>query len=65
LATRTSIDFPATQSSYETNFRLVILSLRGLRVEKWFRENTQDKAGKSHKTNANVSGSRCVGTGRY
>ena len=28
LATRTSIDFLTTQSSYETNFRLVILSLR-------------------------------------
>ena len=55
LATRTSIDFLATQSSYETNFRPVILSLRRQRIEKWLRENTQDNAGKSHKTNANVS----------
>ena len=58
LATRTSIDFlatQATQSSYETNFRLAVLSLRRQRIEKWLRENTQDKAGKSHKTSANVS----------
>jgi len=58
LAARTSTDClatQATQSSYETNFRLVILSLRQHRIEKWLRENTQDKAGESHKTNANVS----------
>ena len=52
---RTSIDFLATQSTYETIFRLVVLSLRRQRIEKWLRENTKDKAGKSHKRNANVS----------
>lgn len=55
LATRTSIDFLGTQSSYETNFRLVVLSLRRQRIDKWLRENNKDKAGKSYKTNANVS----------
>jgi hypothetical protein len=55
LATRTTLDSLAAQATYETNFAWWFSHSDGRGLRKWLQENTKDKAGKSHKTNAKVS----------